>query len=389
MAFFSRASESPELGSVLSGFAQDIRLKKKKENIKSYGNEMMNFVNNLPPEQRGDINILKAGEAEIASKYELTPADRQIGNQIIQQFMTEQQVQVQRGREKTRFEQEQEDRETRLRREEIKFKEGREDRPLRKRLLETQIKKAETPTGKAEKITLYHPDGRKVSVKSQVAADFYIKQGFSQVDPSGKTKIAQEQIKFVNDAVDKFKEENFDATDDQIRQVELAAKTKYKAMLGGWEEVTSPDGLPHYQKPDGTIVDLYDNPAKAPVGPEEKPREQPEKPISAKEKFKERVKAKRRPPEPISKDPAFQSSIQSLLKRSGALSSPDIQKTVKITKGNFNEADNTISFKPKNEDELKRVFRELNKEGVLFDATQAADGTITVTVIEKAPKIGF
>lgn len=81
----------------------------------------------------------------------------------------------------------------------------------------------------------------------------------------------------------------------------------------------------------------------------------------------------------------FKKSMGAIAEQSGMTATEPVKKAIQISQGVYNPDDQSVTFKPKNEDDLKKKLIELNKQGVLFDAKYDKSGNVVINVNSSQP----
>lgn len=81
----------------------------------------------------------------------------------------------------------------------------------------------------------------------------------------------------------------------------------------------------------------------------------------------------------------FKKSMGAIVEQSGMTATEPVKKAIQISQGVYNPDDQSVTFKPQNEDDLKKKLIELNKQGVLFDAKYDQSGNVVINVNSSQP----
>ena len=81
----------------------------------------------------------------------------------------------------------------------------------------------------------------------------------------------------------------------------------------------------------------------------------------------------------------FKKSMGAIVEQSGMTAPEPVKKAIQISQGVYNPDDQSVTFKPKNEADLKQKLLEIHKQGVLFDAKYDQSGNIVIYVNSHQP----
>ncbi|MCG8620151.1 MAG: hypothetical protein MI802_28355, partial [Desulfobacterales bacterium] len=262
--------------------------------------------------------------------------------------------------------------------------------------------------GKFEPIDMYDPHGNKVTAKNMLQYNLYGRKGYTLDNPdTGAEDKYDITMKQIDNILSKYNGRSDDMGNKIPPEVALEQAASSPDASPGtkkdWEKYTGlqrnaeefyqgatqgPVGASPVNPTGKAKIDLaqFDGPASLSRSGDKKERFNSGNQEGKKNQNNDGAEGAN-PLPMVSGNSSFQASMDDLMRKSGATANPSIKEALKITKGTFNPEDKTITFVPTSENELKQVFRDLNKAGVYFDAKEGPGGKIIVSVVENEPNM--